>query len=173
MAQRPYWQTIFLILALMSSELFAQSVDYCSLRFPLAFQIDAGAISPLIYGRIFEDDGGVQTSAPGADMAVRAQLGLGPVSSDPRDNANWTWVDATFNLQEGNDDEYQATLIAPSVAGDPFFSYTYRFSINSGQSFDYCDLDGAGSNSGLTFDPLLLGVLSVRSEILFSSGFEE
>ena len=42
------------------------------------------------------------------------------------------------------------------------FSYAYRFSID-GTTATYCDLDGAGSNAGRTFDPTKLGVLIVKS----------
>ena len=42
---------------------------------------------------------------------LQSQLGVGPLAADASlAPALYTWVDATFNIQNGNDDEYAATL---------------------------------------------------------------
>jgi PEP-CTERM motif len=46
------------------------------------------------------------------------------------------------------------------------YSYTYRFSIDAGSNLTAADLDGAGSNAGLTFDPSNLGLLTVTDGIV-------
>ena len=48
-----------------------------------------------------------------------------------------------------------------TVLSDGLYSYTYRFSLDGGFGWTYCDLDGAGSGSGLTFDASQLGGMTV------------
>jgi hypothetical protein len=94
---------------------------------------------------------------------VLAELGYGPLSSDPTGNLSWTWFGASFNTQYGNDDEYMASFTAPTVAIDTQYAYAYRFSLDAGAHYTYCDTDGAGTNSGLSFDPNLLGLMTVNA----------
>ena len=101
------------------------------------------------------------TEAPGGNSIVIGQVGYGPYGSDPRRNANWTWLSTTFNLQDGNNDEYRANFTAPLVNNKTGFAYTYRFTLDNGLMFTYCDRDGAGTNPGLSFNPNLLGVMIV------------
>jgi hypothetical protein len=98
------------------------------------------------------------TEAAGAPARLVAQLGLGPAGSDPR-SAVWIFRAAAYGAQAGSLDEYQATLAAPPAPGT--YAYAFRFSLDGGVNWTYCDLDGAGSSSGLAFDPALLGVLTV------------
>jgi hypothetical protein len=108
-----------------------------------------------VYGRIFEAG---MTEAAGANPAVLAQLGWGPVGSDPRANPQWHWTPTGYNSQVGDEDEYQ-TALAPLAPGQ--YAYTFRFSVDQNVSFTYCDLDGAGTNPGLTFDPAQLGLATM------------
>jgi hypothetical protein len=133
----------------------AGEADYCVLQFPTTANIMLGQATPLIYGRIFET--GV-TPAPGAASQVIAELGWGSPASSPTNNSAWRWVTATFNTQYGNDDEYQASF-TPSTNGS--FHFTYRFSLDDGFNYTYCDSTGAGSNPSLTFSPFELGTLLV------------
>jgi hypothetical protein len=65
-------------------------------------------------------------------------------------------------VQIGNDDEYMATILAPAIGSAPvLYDYTFRFSLDGGDSWTYCDIDGAGSNMNLSFDPALVGLLTV------------
>ncbi len=128
--------------------------DYCNLQFPSTMSVQTGQVTPTVYGQLFEAG---LTEAPGSAAAVLVQLGYGPLGSDPR-AGGWSWFAATFNTQVGNNDEYQAGFIAP-VAGS--YSYTFRYSLDGGQSFSAGDLDGAGANGGLVFSPAQLGVVTV------------
>jgi alpha-tubulin suppressor-like RCC1 family protein len=132
-------------------------VDYCNLQYPPSFVIESGQSSPLIYGRIYE--AGV-TDLAGANLIVKAQVGYGPLGSDPTGNVNWTWFPTTFNRQYGNDDEYQGSFPVPTVGTTTQFAYTYRFTLNA--TYTYCDSDGAGTNPGLSFNPGLLGFMTVN-----------
>jgi hypothetical protein len=127
----------------------ADEMDYCNIQFPLSLSVMAGQTTPLIYGRAYE--AGI-TDPAGANPTIVAEVGFGPENVNPSSQAGFTFVPATFNQQYGNDDEYQASFIAPLNTGA--YRYVVRFSRN-GVSWTYCDTNGAGSNAGLTFDPLL------------------
>lgn len=133
----------------------AEEVDFCNLQFPAQTTAPLGVPTEVIYGRIYQ--AGV-TEAAGANPQVRAELGYGPLGTDPRSSNAWVWQAATYNVQVGNDDEYQGTLTASRVGS---FSYTFRFSIDEGLSYTYADTDGAGKNGGLEFSAALLGTLTV------------
>ncbi|MDP2276027.1 MAG: lamin tail domain-containing protein [Archangium sp.] len=137
----------------------ALEADYCTIQFPLTLSVAAGAATPLVFGQLFEV--GV-TEAAGGNPNVRAQLGWGLPTSNPQYEAGWTWTNATFNVQSGNNDEYQASFIAPSAGS---YRYVYRFSLNQGVSWTYCDQNsgdgGAGSNAGLSFEFGFMGSLTV------------
>jgi hypothetical protein len=120
--------------------------DYCALQFPTSLTVQAGATSGSVFGQLYE--AGV-TEAAGADSNVRAQLGFGSASTNPQYESGWTWTNAAYNVQVGNNDEYQATFTVPPAGT---YRYTYRFSLDRGVSWTVCDSSGAGSNPGLTFD---------------------
>jgi hypothetical protein len=129
--------------------------DFCNLQFPTAFTVQTGATTPVIYGRIFET---AVTEAAGAPANVGAQVGYGPPTINPTTQPGWTWFDAGYNVQVGNDDEFQASFTAPAPGT---WAVAYRFSQN-GLKWTYCDANGAGSNAGLTFDVSQLGVMTVQ-----------
>jgi hypothetical protein len=137
----------------------AREADYCNVQFPQSLSHQTGGITATVFGQIYE--GGV-TEAAGAHAAVRAQLGFGPATANPEYENAWTWTNATYNVQSGNNDEYQASFTAPA-AGD--YRYAYRFSLDYGVSWTVCDKNtgdaGAGSNTGLSFDFADLPVLTV------------
>lgn len=133
----------------------ADELDYCNIQFPLSLSVMAGQTTPLIYGRVYE--AGI-TDPAGADSSILGEIGFGPDNVNPSSQSGFTFVPATFNQQYGNDDEYQASFIAPSTAGA--YRYVVRFSSN-GVSWTYCDTNGAGSNPGLTFELQHLPLLTV------------
>jgi glycosidase len=79
------------------------------------------------------------TEAPGADPAIIAQLGYGITGTNALD---WTWLPASYNVQSGNNDEYQAD-IRPRAAGS--YAYLARFSSDGGATWFYGDADGSTS----------------------------
>ena len=89
------------------------------------------------YGQVWID--GV-TNQPGATPGLRAQLGFGPDGSDPDGNAAWTWVDAAFNVDAGNNDEFSASMLPRRPAR---FDYAYRYTTTGGRDWIYADLDGS------------------------------
>lgn len=139
--------------------------DYAVLYLPSSFIVTNGLdLSPTIYGRIFE--AGV-TPAGGGDVSILAELGWGADGSDPRVTA-WTWSTASFTTQVGNDDEYAATFTTPATAGT--YDYTFRFSVDSGASWTLADLDGTGSNAGLTLSTANFGSFTVQNTAIPEPG---
>ncbi|MCY1021150.1 IPT/TIG domain-containing protein [Pyxidicoccus sp. MSG2] len=108
-----------------------------------------------VVGQVWVD--GV-TAGTGAGTGVVAQLGWGPTGEDPTTSANWSWSAAQFKGDIGNNDEYDATLPNPGVAGS--YRFAYRFQVNGGALL-YCDADGGGSATD--FDTAKLGTLTVSA----------
>ena len=137
----------------------ALEADYCDVQFPLSLSVAAGAASPLVYGQLYEAG---TTEPAGAAATVRAQLGYGPPTANPEYEAGWSWSNGSFNVQVGNNDEYQASLTAPASGS---YLYAYRFSLDRGVTWTVCDANtgdaGAGSNPGLTLEYATLPVLTV------------
>ena len=86
------------------------AIGWANLQWPptLATAISAVTRTDNVYGQVWID--GV-TNAAGAAPGLRAQAGFGPAGSDPS-GAGWTWVEAAFNTQAGNNDEFVA-LVPP------------------------------------------------------------
>jgi len=125
-----------------ASALPAYTINWANLQYPLSTTHTIGTTpTGNIYGQVYID--GV-TSEPGATPGLLAQVGYGPDGSDPRGNADWTWYDATFNTQAGNNDEFVATLL-PEALGE--FDYVYRYSTNGAVSWVYA------YENGLVEDP--------------------
>ena len=123
----------------------ANEADFCNVQFPTSISMTT-ADTTTVFAQVFET--GV-TEAPGASASVTAEVGYGPKTANPQHETGWTWISATFNVQSGNNDEYQADF-ATLAAGT--YSYGARFSLDAGTTWTYCDVNGAGSNIGLTFE---------------------
>jgi hypothetical protein len=89
-----------------------------------------------VYGQVWI--AGV-TNQPGATEGLIAQLGFGPDGSDPDGNPAWTWVDAAFNVDVGNNDEFVASLLPEAVGA---YDYLYRYTTTNGRDWLYADLNG-------------------------------
>jgi glycosidase/fibronectin type 3 domain-containing protein len=105
-----------------------------------------------IYGQVWID--GI-TNQPGPTPSLRAQVGFGPTGSNPNNNSAWTWVDASFNVDAGNNDEFVGSLL-PTSTGN--YDYLYRYTTTNGRDWLYADLsgpaNGAPANPGkLTVNP--------------------
>jgi len=157
----------------------AGEVGYCVVQYPTNI-VTSTYWSPTIYARIYH--AGV-TEAAGASEQVAAQIGWGPLESNPEWQGGWVWTDAAWNSGCtadggtpvcGNNDEYMASIAVPHFAAakgpqgyaPPLiygtYSYAARFSIDGGTSWTYCDKgSGAGSNAGLAFETWNLPSLSV------------
>jgi glycosidase/fibronectin type 3 domain-containing protein len=117
------------------------TIGWANLQWPptLTHVVSAVQRTDNVYGQVWID--GV-TSQAGPTPTLRAQLGFGPDGSNPDGNAAWTWVDAAFNTDVGNNDEFVASLLPESVGT---FDYAYRYSTTDGRDWVYADLDGIGN----------------------------
>ncbi|KPV50343.1 alpha-amylase, partial [Kouleothrix aurantiaca] len=114
------------------------TIDWANLQWPptLSYTLNTANRTDNVYGQVYI--AGV-TNASGATPSLMAQLGYGPSGSNPAGNSAWQWVDASFNGDAGNNDEFVASL-QPEQAGS--YDYAYRYSTNGGKDWIYADLDG-------------------------------
>jgi hypothetical protein len=133
--------------------------DSCRIQAPASFTIASNQPTAQILGRI--DEAGV-TEAGGAPAGVLAEVGYGVNGTDPRTNPSWRFFPASYLAQQGTSDEFAGTFNAPSVGTSTEFAFAFRFSFDAGLRWTYCDLNGAGANAALTFEPATqLGVMTV------------
>jgi hypothetical protein len=113
-------------------------IGWANLQYPptITHTISTVNRTPNIYGQIWID--GV-TNQPGPTPGLMAQVGFGPTGSNPAGNPAWTWVDSTFNVDVGNNDEYVGSLL-PTMVGT--YDYLYRYSTTAGRDWFYADLNG-------------------------------
>lgn len=125
------------------------AVDFCNVQDPKDQLPDSEGPLPVntpldVTGRVLKVGltDTFDTVAPG----VRAQLGLSPrnpagLDLDPTTSNSWRYFDAAPNPGydfTADEDEYIAT-ITPTATGS--YLYAYRFSLDGGRSYTYCDAD--------------------------------
>ena len=140
----------------------AEEADYCALQVPgggssYVINLTVGATSELIYGQVFESG---TTPSGGGNANIKGEIGFGPAGSNPF--SQWVFFPAAYNPSCGgcgNNDEFLRTLTAPLVPGA--YDFTYRFSLDGGTKWTWCDIGGAGSNPAQTFEREKLGSMTV------------
>ncbi|MBN1954607.1 MAG: Ig-like domain-containing protein [Anaerolineae bacterium] len=123
-------------------------IDWANLQHPPEISHTIG-ITPTepVYGQVWID--GV-TGQPGQTEGLVAQIGCGIAAEPP---ISWTgWVDADFNGDVGNNDEFSASLL-PEQVGE--FYYLYRYSTTGGRDWVYADLSGLISSTAVVSPGLL------------------
>jgi len=116
-------------------------VSWCAVWYPTSFLAYTGDPDTPVYGRIYQPG---MTEQSSSHANIHAQLGFTQKSiAYPVITTDLTWVDASFNLAGlgdfGNDHEYVGAIPA-TTAGQ--LNYVYRFSVNAGDSWTYCDTLG-------------------------------
>lgn len=113
---------------------------FCGLQFPDTLAVDAGVESDFIYGQVYVM-GSTDASDTAIDTIVGA-VGWGADGSDPAVD-NWTWVvsepNAGYDFTMNNDEHYRKITV--DTAGS--YDYAYRFSLDDGVTFVYCDINGS------------------------------
>jgi glycosidase len=129
------------------------SIGWANLQWPPSTTHTISAVdrTDSVYGQVWID--GV-TNQAGPTESLRAELGFGPDGSNPAGNADWTWVEATFNVDAGNNDEFVASLL-PEAVGT--YDYAYRYTTTDGREWVYADLDGIQNG----YSPAQAGSLTV------------
>jgi hypothetical protein len=111
-------------------------IGWANLQWPPTLSTEVGNLTEFTYGQVWIDG---LTSLPGPTPGLMAQAGFGPEGTKPDGNPDWVWVEAAFNVDAGNNDEFFAQLL-PLEEGD--FDYLYRYSVTGGAEWLYADLDG-------------------------------
>jgi hypothetical protein len=127
------------------------NIDFANLQSPLSGQMCASGVFD-VFGQVFIN--GVTNSA-GVTSGLIAELGISSTNSNPS-GAGWTWINAPFNIQVGNNDEFKGTFSGLSAGT---YYYAFRYSYN-GCSFVYGGSTGIWSN---TADNGILTVYSAPS----------
>jgi glycosidase len=132
------------------------SIGWANLQWPPTLNHTISTVNRTdnVYGQVWIDG---ETSKPGATPSLMAQLGFGPAGSNPAANPDWSWIDASFNVDAGNNDEFKASLL-PETIGT--FNYVYRYSVTAGRDWLYADQNGPITPGSLPPNP---GVLTVNS----------
>jgi glycosidase len=130
-------------------------IGWANLQWPPTMNHTISAVNrtDTAYGQVWID--GV-TNLPGTTEGLRAQLGFGPSNSNPDGNAAWTWTDASFNVDTGNNDEFTASMLPESTGS---FDYAFRYTTTNGRDWVYADLDGIGNG----YSPSQAGKLTVNA----------
>jgi fibronectin type 3 domain-containing protein len=125
------------------------TIGWANLQWPpsMTHTISAVNRTETAYGQVWID--GV-TNAAGPTDGLRAQLGFGPVGTNPASDESWVWTDATFNVDAGNNDEFQASMLPESTGT---FDYVYRYTTTNGRDWLYADLDGPIPSGSLPPNP--------------------
>lgn len=134
------------------------SIGWANLQWPpsMTHVISVVNLTDTAYGQVWID--GV-TNQPGPTPTLRAQLGFGPEGTNPASDAGWVWVDASFNVDAGNNDEFKANML-PDTLGT--FDYLYRYTTTNGRDWLYADLNGPIANGDL---PSNTGKLTVIASV--------
>ncbi|RIA08897.1 putative secreted protein (Por secretion system target) [Flavobacteriaceae bacterium MAR_2010_72] len=123
-----------------------KSLDYVNLQFPSSGAICPGG-SHTIYGQVYEPE---ITEAAGQGAGIEAEFGYNNTNNNP---STWTnWAAASFNVQVGNNDEYQGTFGNTLTVGTYYYAFRYRL---TGCDWQYGGLGGTWNNDS--------GVLTVQS----------
>ena len=131
------------------------NIGWANLQWPPAMTHTISAVNRTAnaYGQVWID--GV-TNLPGATESLRAQLGFGPYGSDPAGNPSWTWIDAAFNVDVGNNDEFVASMLPEAIG---MFDYAFRYTTTNGREWLYVDLNGPIPAGSLPPNPGKLTVI--------------
>lgn len=110
------------------------AMDWCNLQWPASGSISQGS-NLTVYTQGYE--AGV-TEAAGAGTGILAWVGVSSTNTDP---STWTtWIPATFNVQSGNNDEFQANIGSTLGAGTWYYASRWQL---TGGAYRY-----GGYNSG-------------------------
>jgi glycosidase len=114
------------------------TIGWANLQHPSAMGHTISAVDRTdnAYGQVWID--GV-TNLPGPTPSLRAQLGFGPEHSNPAGNPDWVWVEAAFNVDAGNNDEFVASMLPDAVTT---YDYVYRYTTTGGRDWLYADING-------------------------------
>jgi hypothetical protein len=122
----------------------AATPGWWNVQWPPSGTVQQGG-SFIVYAQVWMD--GV-TSLPGQAEGMKAWIGVSTENTDP---STWTtWVEATYNTDSGNNDEFQADIAVGLSAGTYYYASRFQYEESD---FFYGGLggpwNGIGNNSGV------------------------
>jgi len=102
------------------------AMDYVNLQFPATASIVTGGTAS-VYTQGYEP--GV-TPGAGAGAGITVWIGVNATNTDPATWSSGAWTAATFNIQAGNNDEFQAAIGSSLPVGT--YYYASRWQLNTG-----------------------------------------
>jgi len=121
------------------------TITWANLQFPLAETNTVGT-SFDVYGRFFAQDVTEPAGAPTYGTVV-AQVGYNSSNTDPASWPSLSWSPAGWVSQDGNNDEFKATL--SGLAAGTYYTAT-RFSLDGGTTWVYGGTNGVWNNDSGT-----------------------
>ncbi len=132
-------------------------IGWCSLDRPGELVVAPGEDSELVYGLITVPG---LTETTSGSSAISGEVGYGALDSDPSaDPGAWAWASAGYSGDFEENDEYAGAL---NIEDTGTYAYAYRFSVDAGASWVYCDLEGSSPSD--TYDPAEQGVATVARD---------
>ena len=131
------------------------TIDWANLQFPVSASICTNG-SATVYGRVYKNG---YTSVAGADVNMTVQVGINSTNTNPNTWAAGAWSNASFNVQSGNDDEYQATF-SGLAAGTYYYTFRYKYCSDGAWYYGGYNAGGGGFYNGTTN---VNGVLTVNA----------
>jgi hypothetical protein len=130
-------------------------VDWANLQWPANMTLKEGNRGS-VYAQVYK--AGV-TEPAGQGAGISVWIGYSSINSNPNTVADWKWVAATFSSQQGNNDEYVATLGDSLPAGT--YYYASRFLLTDGV-YQYGGYNGGFWNGATNAS----GVLTVEDAVI-------
>ena len=114
----------------------ALSIEWCRIQHPQNTTVKQGDTSETFYGQVLVPGCSEKELKCGA---VMAEAGYG--TGDDLDK--YTWTKAVYNelAVDTDNDEYGASFAIAKDAVDTTYNVVYRFSIDKGKTWTYCDFD--------------------------------
>ncbi len=116
----------------------APKVGWCRVQYPENVAAKQGETSDIVYGQVYVSG---CTEGELKCNAVMAEAGYGT----GEDLDAYTWVSAIYNelATSTNNDEYGVAFNIGRDVVDMTYNVVYRFSLDNGETWTYCDFDDA------------------------------
>ncbi len=124
------------------------SIDYANLQFPASETICQGD-NMTAYGQVYEP--GLTNTNSGPLAAIEAQFAFNSNNSNPETWSESNWVNASFNVDSGNNDEYSITSGSALAPGTYYYTFRYRLNGCNWQYAGYPNgfWNGSDQNNGV------------------------
>jgi hypothetical protein len=137
------------------------TVNYANVQWPPNGTLAKTAGLPFqIFAQVYVA-GVTETNGVPAFSGFKAQIGTSTGNNDPYAVPNlFTWSDAIYSEQAGNNDQYVLEIAAGDVNAGTYY-YASRFSVDNGVTWSYGGIKADGSGGGFWGGDNVNGVLRV------------